>query len=311
MTADDLSVAVVAKGDALGLLHATTGDALAFTSWNGAAWSSLAELHADTTRGKPALVANGGGAYAVFQNPTVFTFSYETWSSGSWGTSAKAVTPVGLAQQACGPSPAVLAPFGATASLVFVNGGACGGPSNDLRSSDLGGSGWSTSTEIANNPVDMASTSPAAAVAAPSSGPELVVAYVAQGTSQIYTAYRTATGWSMPTLLTNGLTNDPIALAPVTGGGAVMAYRGTDMMLYTAFFTGTTWALPAAAFSPNVTVDAAPSVAAGVGTAMVEMAYVDANGALWHTRYGGSAWSAATQVGTASGFAHVAIASGP
>jgi hypothetical protein len=152
-------------------------------------------------------------------------------------------------------------------------------------------------------------------VAAPSSGPELVVAYVAQGTSQIYTSSRTGGTWATPVLLVNGLTNDPVALAPVTGGGAttaVMAYRGTDLKLYTSFFDGAAWSTPAAAFSPtNVTVNASPSVTKGTGGMEVEMAYVDGGGAVWHTRYDGSKWISPTQIGTGTGFASVAIASGP
>ena len=91
----------------------------------------------------------------------------------------------------------------------------------------------------------------------------------------------------------------------------MIAYRGTDSKLYTALFTGTAWSVPAAAFSPNVTVNATPTVARGIGGATAEMAYLDTSGALWHTRYIGAAWSAAKQVGTATGFAHVAIGSGP
>src|SRR6185312_16451038 len=121
------------------------------------------------------------------------------------------------------------------------------------------GGSWQAATTIATNPSDTAAQRPT--VTAPSSGPELVVAFIAQGTSQIYTSSRTGGVWSTPALLTNGLTNDPVALAPVAGSGAakaVMAYRGTDLKLYTSFFDGTSWATPTAAFSPNVTVNAAP-----------------------------------------------------
>jgi hypothetical protein len=117
--------------------------------------------------------------------------------------------------------------------------------------------------------------------------------------------------WSTPVQITNGLTNDPVSLAPMTGGGAVMAYRGTDMKLYYATFSGTTWSTPAAAVSPtNVIIGSTPAVAKGVGGAKAELAYVDVNGLLFHIRLT-TTWSAPAQVGSGTGFAHVAIAAGP
>jgi hypothetical protein len=58
-------------------------------------------------------------------------------------------------------------------------------------------------------------------------------------------------------------------------------------------------------------VASTPAVARGVGAAAAELAFVDGNGALQHLRYVGTSWTAATQVGSMTGFTHVAIAGGP
>ena len=193
-------------------------------------------------------------------------------------------------------------------SLVFVNG-MCSGTLDHLYNTDLVGGSWLASHDIAPNPSIAANLRPA--ITAPTSGPELVVAYVqASPSQQILAAYRTNGAWSAPVAITSGLTTDPVALAPLAGGGVLLAYRGTDSKLYTAQFSGGAWSTAEPAFSPNVTISAAPSLAKGVGTAAAEMAYVDANGALWHARFNGVNWAAPLQV-AGSGFAHVAIASAP
>jgi hypothetical protein len=314
MTADAPALAVVpATGQGVGLVHVATSNLLDYAIYDGSAWSSFAQLHADVTLGPPSVVGSGATAQVVYGG-TNYNYYYESFSGSSWSTATPAIVPSGVTSL-CGPSAPSLALAGANLSMVFVNG-ICSGTANDLYDSDLSGGSWQATTTIATNPSYSAAQRPA--VTAPSSGssgPELVAAYIAQGTSQIYTSSRTGGIWSLPVLLTVGLTNDPVALAPVAGGGgttAVMAYRGMDMKLYTSFFNGTSWSTPAAAFSPtNVTVNAAPSVAKGIGGMEAEMAYVDGTGAVWHTRYDGSKWLAPAQVGTGTGFASVAIASGP
>jgi hypothetical protein len=311
MTADAPALAMVpATGQGVGLVHVASSNLLDYTVFNGSTWSSFAQLNSDFTLGTHAVVGSGATAQVVYGG-TNYYFYYESWSGSAWTASTPPIVPSGVASL-CGPSAPSLALAGANLSMVFVNG-ICSGTTNALYDSDLSGGSWQATTTVATYPSNTAAQRPA--VAAPSSGPELVVAYVAQGTSQIYTSSRTGGTWATPALLTSGLTNDPVALAPVAGGGAttaVMAYRGTDMKLYTSFFDGTSWAKPAAAFSPtNVTVNAAPSVAKGIGGMVAEMGYVDGNGAVWHTRYDGTSWSTAVQVGTGIGFATVAIASGP
>jgi hypothetical protein len=306
-TADDLSLAVVpATGHGLGLLHGTSS-ALVTTAWNGSTWSALAQLNSDTTQGRPTLAASGSSAFAVYWG-TDFKYYFESYAAGAWSSAPQAVIPSGAAQP-CGPSPAVLAPLGASASLLFVNG-SCSGTTNHLYDSDLVSGAWQASTDVASNPSYGNTQRPA--VVAPTSGPELVAVFIQQGSSQLVSASRTSGTWGAPANITNALTNVPVALAPLAGGGVLLAFQGTDSKLYTATYSGGSWSSPAAAFSPDVSVATTPALATGIGTAAAEMAYVDTTGALFHTRLTGTTWSTPTAVASGTtGFSHVAIASGP
>ena len=313
-TSNALSLAMVpATGQGVGLLEGPSNE-LVYTVYDGSSWSSLAQLNSDTTQGTPSVVGVGNVAHAVFWGMD-YEYFYEEFtggSPGSWTAAPQGVFPTGLTNQPCGPSPAVPAPLGHYASLVFVNGNCNTADINNLYNTDLSASGWSAADDVASNPTYEDSLWPA--VTAPVSGPELVTAYVMQNTTseQIYTASRTAGTWSTPAALTNGLTFDPMALAPLPGSGALLAYEGTDGNLYTAAFDGTSWATPAAPFTLGTAVESPPALAAGIGTAMAEMVYLDTSGALWHTRLTGAGWSSPTAVGSGTtGFTYVAIASGP
>jgi hypothetical protein len=308
---DDLSLAVMpATGQGVGLLHGAS-DHLVYTIWGGSTWTALAQVNADTTQGRPALAASGSTVHAVFWGND-FKFYYEAYSGGAWTSSPQAVVPAGmtLAMQPCGPSPGVLAPIGAGASLIFVNGGNCSGATNHLYNTDLSSGVWQASKDVATNPSFIKTQWPA--VTAPVSGPELVTAYVQQNATQILSAYRSMGTWFLTAPILNGLTNDPVALAPLVGGEVLLAYRGTDMKLYTSTFSGIGWSNPVAALGSNPSLGAAPALIAGIGTAVAEMVYIDSTGALFHTRLIGSTWTAPMPVATGmTGFAHAAIAGGP
>jgi hypothetical protein len=300
---------VPGTGDGIGVVRANSpADQVQHTRWNGGTWTPLAALNTDATQGRPALAANGNKAYLVFWDAS-FKYQTEVWSAGAWSTTAQPVTPMGTAMQPCGPNAPAIAPLGSEVSVAFVNGN-CGGALNHLLGTDRTGGVWQASKDIASNP-SFAAAQRAALSASTGAGPELVTAFVQQGTSQILAATRTNGTWSTPAAIANGLSDDPVALAPLADGGVVLAYRGTDGKLYQATYTGGSWSAPAAPISPNVTVAAPPAVARGVGSARAELAYVDGNGVVFHTRLVGTTWTAPAQIAPGTGFTHVALASGP
>src|SRR5262249_15842883 len=150
-------------------------------------------------------------------------------AAGTWTPSPQPVQASGMATQPCGPSPAQIAPLGADAALAFVNG-SCTGPLNHLGVMPSTGGAWQGFQDMASNPSFAGTLRPG--VTALPSGPELLVAYVEQGTTLVWWSARTAGTWSTPATVAGALTNDPVVLAPLSGGGAVLAFKGTDKNLY-------------------------------------------------------------------------------
>jgi hypothetical protein len=314
-TGVDLAVAVMPSGQGVGLIQAAGADELQVTFFNGPAstptWSALTQIHGtDVTRGKPAIAVEGATAHVVYQD-AASNLQHESYSAGTWAAGPTPVAPAGVA--ACGPSPGVLAPLASGVSLVYVDGNCPGSDLNDLLNTDLTSGGWQAFKNMANNPVAAANTYPTAALAAPLSGsPELVIAYSVVGASQIQGAYRVNGSWNSYSGITGVQSNDELAMAPLaSGSGAVLAYRGTDGNLYTTLFTGS-WAAPAFPFGSATAIAGPPAVARGIGTATAEMAYINNNGALFHTRLISGAWTTPVAVAmNLTGFGNVAIATGP
>ncbi len=310
--AADLAITYLpATGQGIGVVHTASTNLLDYTLWNGTTWSSLAQVNLDSTMGPPTIVATGAtgaSALAVYWG-TDYKYYYETFSGGAWAAASQPFAPTGATAQCYGPSPGMLAPLaGGEASFVFVNGG-CGGTVNHLLDSDTNAGVWQAVTDLASDPSYAALLRPAV-VAPVGPGPELVAAFVAQGTQQVWSTARTGGAWSAPVMLSTVLTNDPVALAPLATGGAVMAYRGGDTHLYTVTYSGGTWSTPVAPLGATILLQSTPSVAKGVGTAAAELAYVTEAGAVYHSRLVGVVWTTPTMI-EASGFTSVAIASGP
>jgi hypothetical protein len=296
--------------EGVGAFQVTTSNLLDYTVFDGTVWSAIAQVNADATLGVPSVVGFGDEAYLVYLG-TNYDYYWETFtagSPGSWGKETQ-ILPSGVTAM-CGPTAGALAPLGTGASFVYVNG-QCSGSLNHLYDIYLSGSTAGAPADIASNP-SFSATTGTPAIAAPASGQiDLVTAFVAEGTQQVYGAYLSAGTWSAPAAITQALTNDPVALAPTTGSGVVMGYQGTDGKLYTDFF-GITWAVPAAPFTTSTPVAARPAVAKGIGSASAEMVYVSSSGALFHTRYVSGGWTNPVAIDpSVTTFTHVAIASGP
>ncbi len=135
-----------------------------------------------------------------------------------------------------------------------------------------------------------------------------------QGSTQVQSSYRVAGAWMGYMPINGVLSSNELALAPLATSGVVLAYRGTDGNLYTTLYTvgSASWSTPAAPFASPTSILGPPAVAVGIGTAAAEMAYLDATGAVWHTRLIAGMWTTPVPVAmSSSGFANVAIASAP
>ncbi len=289
------------SGDAIGLMRFTEiGNAddnhIQATTWSPAAgWSTLANIGAGiTTQGAPTL-AGGSVVHGAFHGMD-FKYYYLAWQ----GTAISPVAEqVGVVQSA-GPARPSIAALGADATLAFA-----ADTTNVLSAQDRLAGVWASSTSV-TGVIDFAVPPTLVAL---TTGPELMVVWMES--TQIKFATRTTSTWSAPADITNGFTSDPVALAALPGGDAVLAFRGTDGKAYTALYTAGVWSSPTALATPNVSIVGSPALAPGIGAVTAEIAYVAAaDTAVYHARLTGGVWSVPVLVG-GSGQTGVALASKP
>ncbi len=306
-TVDGVALTITSKGQGVGLMRFTQIGApndnhLRYATWTAGApngvWAQFQDLGPNiTTRAAPTISAATKVAQAAFHGQD-FKFYYASFDNNTWAPIAE---PVG-AVQSFGPVPPEIAARGNDATLAFINGGS----GNDVFGQDRSSAVWGPGQDIGNN--TNFNVSPA--LVALTAGPELLVAY-ARSDNQIMFATRTGGVWTAPAPIAGALTGDRASLAALPSGNAALAFRGTDTNLYVALYAGGVWSGVVAFANPNVSVQSPPSIVRGVGSAAVELGYVDNAGKAFHSRFINNAWTAPVQIGAATTNNHIALASGP
>jgi hypothetical protein len=277
-----------------------TGNAISAVTWADGAWGTPAAINAGATaRSRPAIDATGGAvSHVVYQDS-----SYDYWYlgfSGTWSAPQQVGT---TGNQFFGPVSVAIAARGADATAAFIDGQS---PSvNYAAQSDLTGGTWQARADLAG---PESFTVPPAIIPL-GTGPELMMAFVDQNT-KIYSLTRTSGAWSAPAYIDNCLTGDPMALAPLPNGGAILAFRGTDGNLYWTVYSGGAWSTVGPLGSPNAALNGAPAVTHGIGGHVAEIAFVGTDGKAYHASLTGSTWSAPVMVGGGN-LTGVAIAAVP
>jgi hypothetical protein len=293
------SLTIDSSGRGIGAYTSATGGIVRFTVWSGGAWSAPAAIIASAvSQGQPFLDATGSSsAHLVYQDGT-----YHYWSvdyAGSWDMPQAVGTAMG---QNYGPVAATIAALGTGATAAFIDGQ---GPNqNDVAEADLAAGTWSARIDIAG---PESFTVPPSIISL-SAGPELMTVFVTQG-SQMMFVTRTAGVWSTPTAIANALTNDRVAVAPLSNGGAIAAFRGTDNNLYWSTYSAGAWSTVAAFATPNMATDTSPAVTHGISGDVAELAYVS-GGIAFHSRLSGATWGVPVNVG-GTGLVGVAVAATP
>lgn len=298
-------LSLVTAGAALavaGVRFTASGDAndqaVQWATWTPGIWTQLANVGTGvTTRTRPGLVGGAAGAQLVFQG-TDFKYYFAAFT-GTWST-PEAVGPSG--SQQFGANGADIALVGANPVVVYANGAS----SNDLYSDERVSAVWQSPASISGS-VDF---SVIPAVVALSTGPELLAVWAQSSSGQLRFATRTGGTWSAPADITGATTAARPSVAALPGGGAALAFKGTDGKLYVSQYASSTWSSPAGLSSPNVNSTSSPAVAKGVGTASVEIAFIEADGVAYHSRLISSSWTTPVPIGGTS-LNNVAITSLP
>lgn len=286
---------------AVGAVHHSS-NALRYTVYSGG-WSTLTDVGPSiTSRGAPALATDGAIALMVFLG-TDYKHYFGSYAS-SWMPSAEPVGPT-VMTQSFGPTEARIARRGSETLVVFA------GNDTQLYAQSRISASWQAAVAITPSKTWLPP-----AVASLDSGAELLVVFVREDDNQpddqkIFFATRSGGLWSTPQKISDSVfTNSPPTLAPMSGGRAVMAYRGQDGLGYVASYDPLQSPVWSAASAVTPQILSYPAVARGVGAADAELAYLDGPGSAYHQRLIGNGWSAPTLVG-GMGLQSVAIASTP
>ena len=138
---------------------------------------------------------------------------------------------------------------------------------------------------------------------------ELLAVYLRVTDFKIMSVTRTNGTWSTPAVLdVNAFANEPLALAPLAGGRAILAYRGSDQKGYFSVYDGSKWTPPAPL---GVSVESTPSVAPGVCGADAFVAWAKTGGGVEVSRVESGAVGAPIAVSGTAGSKYVGVATRP
>ncbi|MBI4701207.1 MAG: hypothetical protein HY744_08625, partial [Deltaproteobacteria bacterium] len=301
-TAHGVGVAVTGGGEGVGVARAEPGGALRYALWSAGKWASMADVGPSvTTRDAPSIVGSASAVHVVFHGDDYKHYYAER--SGKWAPAAEPVKPPAK-EQSFGPSPAAIALVGA--DVVIAYAGDDGKLYEQVRSAGAWKPAAATGAALASLKPGLCSLD---------KGPELLAVYVRSSDKKLAWLARTAGTWSQAKdVEANTYSGDPLALAALSGGRAVLTFRGLDGKIYASVYDpgkNPPWAQPAAVASPNPAIKSGPSLAPGTGGTDAELAFVDAGSqAAYHSRLAGGKWSAPALVG-GSGLLHAAVASMP
>ena len=288
---------------AVGVIRNTTfGNEIAYTTWAPGAFQAFTSIaSAVTTKAAPSIVASGTRTDVVFLGDD--SKHYYAAHVAAWSPTAEAVM-VG-AVQSSGPTPAGIAAIGSDTHVSFA------GDNGDLYDQTRTGGAWLAAS--AHNLGNVVALTPA--IIAPTTGPALMIVFVRSTDSKILFTTRTGNVWSAPTVVdANSFTADPVALAALPGGEAILAFRGLNQGIYVTRYNpagAPLWSPPQPLAVPNVTTPSRPALAPGVGGIDAEIAFVNAvDGKAYHARLAGMTWSAPALVGGTS-LTSISLASAP
>jgi hypothetical protein len=297
-TSSPIGAAFTGSGLGVVVIRSQPTSELRFATWNGA-WIPGFGATMLPVQGSPTLVINGGPSLAggstnascAYQG-TDMKFYYAEEFVGSWFPTNEAIT-AGTAQST-GPVPPAITTLADVPVIAFI------GTDGDLYDQARTGGTWQ-----ASHPHGVAGhgASVTPAIVALTQGPELLIVYTDSAADGLMYTLRTSGTWSTPAAIAGASSADQVSLAPLTAGGAVLSYQGTDGLLYTTLLSASapyTWSAPVAGvMGASPMLESPPAVATGAAGAEAELLYLDTTFTLYSARMTGGAWGAAALSGAA------------
>ncbi len=284
----------------LAVLAASNGS-LASTVFQSS-WADPAPIATAKTIDGPALAVMGSSAHLLFQGAD-YKYLHAIYTLSGWDSASDPVGGSGSSQSFGARGPAVAA---TGADLVALQAGS---------DSYLYDQGWTGSWQGAHKQgAAIQNTLPPAIVALTGGASELMAAYLRNGDYKVMAVDRKSGAWNTtPTLIdTAAYANDPVALAALPGGKALLVFRGSDKKPYFSTWDGSsTWTAPAPVATTNPAILSTPSIAPGVCGADAIVAWAESGGGVSVATFTGSAFAKPVAISGTSGAKFVAIATLP
>ena len=298
--ANPIAVARLASG--LIAAFAASGGALESTLFS-TSWADPAAVATASTIDGPSLATIGSVAHLLYQDAS-YKYFHAEYTGSAWDGANDPVGGSGSSQSFGARAPAVAA---AATDLVAVQAGS---------DSYLYDQTWSGSWQAAHQQGSAAvqNTIPPSIVALSGGASELLAAYLRVTDYKVMAVARTSGTWGTPMLIdTNAYSNDPLAVAALPGGKALIVFRGSDDKPYfTAWDGASTWTAPAAVLATgNPTVASTPSIAPGVCGADAIVAWAESGGGVRYASFAGGSFGAPQAVAGTSGAKFVAVGTLP
>jgi hypothetical protein len=268
-------------------------------SWS---WSSPSQVGGARALGAPSAAVAGSSLHLVYQEDDGKYVHGVYTSDAGWGSVDDPVG--GATKQGFGPSPPVATAEGSTLAIAY------GGQNGLLYDETWSSAAWEPDTE--HTAAQVGALSPAIVALSGGSGDTLVV-YAAPGGTLYFTS-RAAGAWSAPAVVnSNAFTNAAPSLVGLPGGGAMLAYLGTNGLPYFSVYDPSEpplWSSPAPIGTGKSTLASPPTVAPGVcGDEVVTVLSQPEGVAV--VRYAGGAWLPATLLEGTAGMTFASVASHP
>jgi hypothetical protein len=294
-------IAIVRLGSGLLAVLAESGGALESTIFQSS-WADPAAVASASTIDGPSLAVVGSTAHLLYQDAT-YKYFHGQYATSAWDSASDPVGGSGSSQSygARGPSGAA-----AGSDLIAVQAGS---------DSYLYDQTWSGSWQTAHQQGGAAiqNTLPPTIVALSGGSSELLAAYLRVSDYKVMAVARTSGTWGTPMLIdANAYSNDPVALAPLPGGKALLVFRGSDDKPYFSTWDGaSTWTAPAAVVATNPVVGSVPSIAPGVCGADAIVAWAESGGGVRYASFSAGTFGAPQSVAGTSGAKFVAAGTLP
>ncbi|MDI1451289.1 hypothetical protein QHF85_45020, partial [Polyangium sp. 6x1] len=305
-TQDAIGLASDGTGTGVCVLRSSAAGELRVAFYSAGAWTPgfgqpLPALDAGlTSQGGPQVAAAGGVGHLVYKGADGFYY-YGRLQNKLWVSKKEAITANG--QPSSGPNPPAVAAIGNAPVIAFV------GADGVFYDQSRNGGAWSAATP---HPIGSKAATATPGIVALESGPELVAVFANEAGGLQWLSRKGAV-WTNPQPIEGASSLDQPSLAPLPGGGALLAYRGTDQRLYWARLSAgdsPAWSVPTqGAGGGNPVLLAPPAITRGGKGGEAEMIYADNLSSVYSTRLVGGAWLAPTFAGSASG--RIAIATLP